>query len=235
MKTKLLSILLILCTGWAYADLEWFGSANPVLGPDNPDDINESSFTTGVLGSFLVTGGGYFIQLLRAGGNGVIDAIPATVNNAAELESNFAAQGDDTVLATRWMGAGTPPFPGGTAGTWSAGGTWSDANDGATENYFVRTWVGASADTGKVGTGDADAPIPAARTDGGVDYWWYGNSALVAYTADAPGAPPGISSVDFTASAFVANQMVQVIPEPSTWALLSLGGVLAFARVRRKK
>jgi hypothetical protein len=232
MKTKLLSTLLILCTGWAHADLEWFGTANAVLGPDNPDDINESSFTTALQGSAFLSSAGYFVQLLRAGGNGVIDAIPATVSNAAELESNFAAQGDDSVISTRWIGAGRFAD---TNGKWNAGNPWGDANDGATENYFVRTWVGISPDSGTVSTGGATAAIPGARTDGGVDYWWYGNSAIMDYTADAPGAPPAIGAVDFTTSAFTANQMVQVIPEPSTWALLSLGGVLAFARVRRKK
>lgn len=232
MKTKLLSTLLILSTGWAHADLEWFGNANAVLGPDNPDNISESSFTTALQGSAFSSAAGYFVQLLRAGSNGVIDAIPGTVNNAAELESNFAAQGDDSVISTRWIGAGRFAD---TNGKWNSGSPWSDANDGATENYFVRTWVGISPDSGTVSTGGATAAIPAARTDGGVDYWWYGTSALVAYTADAPGAPPAISAADFTTSAFVANQMVQVIPEPSTWALLSLGGVLAFVRVRRKK
>ncbi|MFP6907251.1 MAG: hypothetical protein VCG02_18680, partial [Verrucomicrobiota bacterium] len=120
----------------AVADIEWTGEANAVLGPDNADDINEASFTTPLVGHFNDSTVGYFIQLLRACANGVIDAIPATVSSEAELQINFAAQGDDEVVSTRWMGAG---FAG--HGLW-VGAAWADANDGATENYFVRTWVG---------------------------------------------------------------------------------------------
>ncbi|MFT7511087.1 MAG: hypothetical protein ACI9QL_000290 [Candidatus Omnitrophota bacterium] len=222
------SISLLVSAG-AFADIDWSGNANAILGPDNPDNQLETGFNTPLTGNAFNSGAGYFVQLLNAGSDG-INAIPAIIGSAAELTGSNGAFGDDMVVATRWIGAGRFVD---TNGKWDSGNPYGSGFEEA-GNYFVRTWVGISPDGGSVSTGAADAALPPARINGPVEFWWYGESAVVSNPGDGQGAP-ALNTLDFTTTPFVANQQVSTIPEPSSLALMVMGGAMAFFRIRRKK
>ena len=204
----------------ASADIEWSVTSLAILGPDDEGNETETSFTTALPGNAFSSASGYFVQLIYAGANGVADAIPSP-NSLGDT----AVQNDDVVAATRWVGAGR--FVDG-AGKFNAGSPFADDVVG---NYFVRAWAGISDDSALVTSADPTARVPSAING---THWWYGDSAVFANPGDGAGVPQ-INSHDFSSTGqIVANNLVQNIPEPSTFALLGIGGLLVVSRMRRK-
>ena len=204
----------------SFADIEWFVDANPMLGPDDINNQAETSFTTPLASSNFDAAAGYFVQLIYAGLDGVANPI-----TGPGIMDPTGVTGDDQVVATRWSGAGlfTPN------GEFQAGSPFAADVVG---NYFVRAWAGFSPDSQDVfDTGSATARIPAAING---THWWYGDSSVYSNPGDGPGVP-AINSNDFsTPTPIVVNNLVQAIPEPSTFALLGIGGLLVVSRMRRK-
>ena len=177
------------------ADISWSVVAQPILGPDNEGDQAETSFNTPLPGNAFDASAGYLIQLIYAGANGVVDAIPGGPISL----SGTAVQGDDTVVATRWVGAGRISD---TAGKFNSGSPFADDVAG---NYFVRAWVGISEDSALVTSADPAARIPVAING---THWWYGDSAVWNNPGD-PGGVPQINSHDFSlTSQIVADNLV---------------------------
>ena len=102
----------------ASADIEWSVKDQAILGPDDEGNESEVSFTTPLQGNAFSSTGGYFVQLIYAGANGVADAIPSP-NSLGDT----GVQNDDVVAATRWVGAGR--FADG-AGKFNSGSPFAD-------------------------------------------------------------------------------------------------------------
>ena len=183
----------------ASADINWFVSANPILGPDNEGDVTETSFNTPLTPSteFRDPDGGYFVQLIYAGANGVPDPIPSPNN----LNDTVAVQSDDVVAETRWIGAGI--LFGAKDGLFNAGNPY--ANDIEGGQYFLRAWVGESQDQSLVLNSDPTARVPLAING---THWWYGDSDTWLNPGDGPDLPIQHSH-DFSAtSQIVADNLV---------------------------
>lgn len=221
----------LLLASAASADIAWSVTGTSILGPDDRTDQGETSFTTPLVGNRFNSGSGYFVQLLYAGLDGIANPIPAIVPNGFENDAQFGARGDDVVVATRWVGAGS-----GTAGQFNAGNAFAADITGG--QYFVRAWAGISQDAGNPSanqSGLATARLPAPLVNGNVDFWWYGDSPTILNEGDGDAAPI-IRNYNYADAGFVANNLVQTIPEPSSFALIGLGGIfLAARRLRRKK
>ncbi|MFT5125996.1 MAG: hypothetical protein ACI9TH_003351 [Kiritimatiellia bacterium] len=193
-----------LCATVVTADINWSAETNPILGPDVPGDRAETSFATPLLGDAFSAASGYFVQLIYAGPNGVIDPIPASVS--PDFGAGTGVQSDDVIKSVRWIGAGRfvfPADPAFTNGKWDSGNPVSDDPNG---KYYVRAWAGISPDSTIVQAGGVAARIPAAYTDASGPFWWYGDSGLVDYV-DVSGAD--LVAIDFTQSVgFSADQLV---------------------------
>lgn len=228
-KNMCASLAILLLAGSAVADLEWYvGVDYRAVGPDDPSDRNETSFTTLLQNSPFDPSVGYMVQLIYTGADNQSDP--------ASPLSSTGVGGDDMVVDTRWFGAGLSLSDPG--GAFNAGYAWGGEDEDALDdltvglNFFVRAWVGVSLDPAQILDGDPTARIPEANAAG---HRWYGDSGLYVNLGDDPegdGGLPTSSQVDFggLGGGIVANQL---IPEPSSVVLVLVGGLLVARRMRR--
>jgi len=172
---------------------------------------------------------GYFVQLIFAGANGIIDPVNTTVGSNG-------VSGDDVVIDVSWIGNGlssTPPA--GVLGQQTEGGT-VPVTLAPNNRLFVRAWnapwsgavVGTTAALQlQTSDGTESAAIVTASPT-----LAYGNSALQALS-------PTYSAIDtvvFNIESFSTDTLVNV-PEPTTAALLSMGfaGVTMALKRRRQR
>jgi hypothetical protein len=186
------------------ADIEWSAETNPILGPDDPSDRTETGFTTALAGSPFDAAVGFFVQLVFAGPDNVIDSIPATV--PSDFPDGTGAQGDDVVKSVRWIGAGRFVD---TDGKFNAGNPMGDDPAG---KYYIRAWSGPSQDAAKTQSDDPSARLPLPHEDVSGLFLWVGESSLVDYPEDS--SPPSLVGIDFTAtSGFLVDQFITVEQE----------------------
>lgn len=235
MKTVCASLVIFLMAGAAGADLIWFvdhvDSEHLILGPDDPLDPHETSFTTALMGDSSDNSLGSMAQLVFAGADNRIDTPSVSIPTGVS--------GDDEVVSTRWFGAGLPPSLGlNENGAFRAGDPWGGGLDDDFEDstvgfsFYLRVWAGVSLDPMEVVNGDRTARIPTLNPGG---FLWYGDSSLFVNLGDDPQGDGGLDDlyqIDFGSldGGFVANQL---IPEPSSVVLALVGGLLVARRMRR--
>jgi len=150
---------------------------------------------------------GAWAQLIYAGAN-------ATTNDFSF--TGLGVSGDDVVIDVNYSANGT--FMGWGPGKWSyqPAGT----NDIPNGNYYVRVY-NSSNDNWAM---DTNAPFPSTAT-----YYW--QSQMHAYSYTLP--TDGVDQWNFT-DAVAGIQTLTPIPEPATFALISLGLAVVGLRKRRR-
>ncbi len=204
---RLLPVLLAAATFWlaaaaVRADFTWFN-----------DVYNRAYYADGITPLFGVKGSNdvsCFVQLIYAGGDGLID--PASYNDTQ------GKSGDDQVVAWSYIAANLVGASGSTNhyGRLSGGNFTSEIPNG---QYYVRVWT-APADNFLSGF------VPTATSN------FYGNSTL--FTALAGYEPPSQpQNFNFGGvSGIIAN--MSPVPEPSTF-LLMIAGLCTLRRWARRE
>lgn len=167
-------------------------------------DIDTTPLTNGSSGT-----AGFFVQLLRDGGNGLADPTNSTIGGIT------GATGDDVVVDVAWIGSGG-------IGTGTAGVLRNQQNEAHLDGgrYFARIWNAPTAVTYTLTDGNEGTAIPLFDIATGANPVTskplrYGDSALFAATGNST----VINQMDFQA---VASNVYHV-PEPTTATLLAMG------------
>ncbi len=151
--------------------------------------------------------GGCFVQLILIGGVGTGLSSPSQATDSGDGTGTSG----DTVLATSWIGYGSPTFLSPYQG-------WFEQSDGGftstdieqNDYVFIRAWNNVSSD---------GSTVPTTGSGGGAAL--YGDSPVMQLTVDPDGDG---ASVDFYVTSNFSTTLTPV-PEPTTLMLLGLGMV----------
>ena len=176
---------------------------------------------------------GYFVQLIWAGPNGVVDA----VNTATYVPgTSVGTEGtDDRVIDTSFIGRARTGLPGASTNplghivNQTAPEVTAGNGGGSTgQSYYIRTW-NATVNSGRLFDDNVFAPVAGGGLAPSAAATQYGNSSLFT-TAD----PNDGNSEIFTAAGFSTSIPV-IVPEPATASLLGLGIAGVGMAIKRRR
>jgi hypothetical protein len=150
---------------------------------------------------------GCFVQLILVGG---VSSGSSTPSQATDSGEGTGTSGD-TVLATSWIGLGSPTFGSPYQGYFVQDNSGFTSSDIAQNDYvFIRAWNNVSSD---------GSTVPTTGSGGGAAL--YGDSPVMQLTVDPDGDG---ASVEFYVTSNFSTTLTPV-PEPTTLMLLGLGMV----------
>ena len=221
-KIKLTTTILALslCSQLSMADFTW-----TVASTDRMYDSTGSTLLTGGTSASV----GFFVELIYAGSNDVIDfgSQDGSGNYEIDPSNTTGVWGDDVRVATTYVGYGTPPF-----GTDARQGFFDVqtpvylTGGAADRNFYIRAWEATSPD---LTTSPVNLTMDAVN---------FGVSGLISDdglggTLDGEGNT--IPNDGHIFSGFDATLSAIAIPEPGTLALFGLGGFALWNLQRRKR